>query len=173
MDPILVRLVAVALFALAVVVAGRVWRARDGRLAVPVGPERLTPEQLARLGVADAPRSSVVGVLLTSQTCSTCEAAKDVLAEVAAARPRFAWRAADASDHLDVVRALGVLRAPTLLLVAPDGRLVARSSGVPRADELRRSIDATVPHTARRRAPLRGTARPGVRGPDAPRPVGS
>ena len=165
MDPILVRLVAVALFALAVVVAGRAWRSRDGRLAVPAGPARLTPEEV--------PRSGVVGVLLTSPTCSTCEAAKDVLAEVAAARPRFSWRAADASDHLDLVRALGVLRAPTLLLVAPDGHLIARSSGVPRPDELRRSIDATVPHTARRRAPLRGTARPGVRGPEAPRPVGS
>ncbi|MEY3019534.1 MAG: hypothetical protein RLZZ272_518 [Actinomycetota bacterium] len=157
----LLRLLLVAAFAAAVVVAGRAWRARDGRMTATA--DRLGATELARLGVTDAVRTGVVGVLLTSATCSTCEAAKGVLDDVARERRRFAWCSADVADHLDLVRALGVLRAPTLLVVAPDGRIVARTSGVPRADELRRTIDATVPHTARRRAPLRASSRPGER----------
>lgn len=171
MDPILVRLLVVAALAALVVVAGRVGRARDGHLATTT--DRLGPAELARLGVADPARTGVVGVLMTSATCSTCDAAKGVLADVARERPRFSWRAVDVADHLDIVRALGVLRAPTLLLVAPDGRIVARTSGVPRADELRRTIDATVPHTARRGAPLRASTRPGERAVGVARRAGT
>ena len=166
MEPIAVRLALVAALALVVVALGRARRARDGRLAA--SSDRLDAAALARLGIAGP---GPVGVLLTSTTCSTCEAAKRVLTEVAADRPRFSWLEADVVDHLDVVRALRVLRAPTLLVVAPDGRIVARTSGVPRADELRRTIDATAPHTARRRTSARPTGRPGARAAEPARPA--
>ena len=38
----------------------------------------------------------------------------------------------DAEARLDLVRALGVLRTPTVLVLAADGRIVRRASGQPR-----------------------------------------
>jgi hypothetical protein len=49
---------------------------------------------------------------------------------------------ADAADHLALADEHRVMRVPTLFMVAADGRIMARSSGVPRHDDLRRVLDA-------------------------------
>jgi hypothetical protein len=50
----------------------------------------------------------------------------------------------DAESHLDEVRELDVRRTPTLFYLGRDGRLIGRSSGAPRPDELTALIDAHV-----------------------------
>lgn len=160
-DPIVLRLVLVAALVAVVALAGRLWRARDGHLLSSA--EQVDAAHLAALGLSASP-AGLVGVLLGSATCAPCETAKSVLADVAAARPVFSWRAVEAVDHPELVTAHRVLRVPTLLVVGPGGRLVARTSGVPRAEELLALIDATVP-SAPRRVRARRSARP------APRPA--
>jgi hypothetical protein len=169
MDPVLVRLGLVVLLVAIVVVGGRWWRDRDGHLAPSA--ELLDPAALERLGVSGP---GLVGVLLTSASCSSCEAAKGVLTAVARDRPTFDWLAADVSEHLDVVAALRVLRAPTLLVLGPGGTVLARTSGVPRADELLRVIDTAAPPSARRhRAPSRTARRAPARTVGLVRPTGT
>lgn len=38
----------------------------------------------------------------------------------------------DAEDHLDLVRELGILKTPTVLVLDADGRIVRRATGQPR-----------------------------------------
>jgi hypothetical protein len=42
----------------------------------------------------------------------------------------------DAESHLDLVRKLNVLRTPTVLVLAADGRIVSRGSGQPRKPDV-------------------------------------
>jgi hypothetical protein len=42
----------------------------------------------------------------------------------------------DAESHLDLVRELGVLRTPTVFVLAADGSVVRRASGQPRKPDV-------------------------------------
>jgi thiol-disulfide isomerase/thioredoxin len=149
MDPVLLRALGVLLFLAVVVLAGRWWQRRDGEVRAPEDGELLTDQHLADLGL-DLRGAEAGAVLLGSPHCSPCEAVKRVLGEVADDRPRFRWVAVDAALHLGLAEAHRVLRVPTLFLVAPGGRILARTSGVPRADDLRRVLDgdADLSHVA-------------------------
>jgi thioredoxin-related protein len=50
----------------------------------------------------------------------------------------------DAESHLDEVRELDVRRTPTLFYLDREGRLIGRSSGAPRPEELTALVDAHV-----------------------------
>ncbi|MFA9444097.1 thioredoxin family protein [Egicoccus sp. AB-alg6-2] len=140
MDPILLRLVAVAALVALVAAFGTWWRRRDGRVQTGDGAARLAAHHLDAVGLR-LERSGVGAVLLGSPTCTPCTAVKRVLRELASERDKFAWVYADAADHLDLATEHKVLRVPTLFLVDADGRVLARTSGVPLADDLRRVLD--------------------------------
>jgi thiol-disulfide isomerase/thioredoxin len=140
-DPILLRAVVVALVVVATLVVGRWWQRRDGAVRTNVDQaDRVDPRHLAAVGL-DLDRVSAGAVLLGSPTCAPCETVKEMLGTLAAERSGFAWVYADAADHLELAGAHRVLRVPTLLVLGDDGAVVARASGVPRADELRRVLD--------------------------------
>lgn len=140
-DPVLVRALAVVGLLVVVALAGWWWQRRDGAVReVDDAGDRLDPRHLEAIGLAL--RGAGTGaVLLGSPTCAPCDAVKGILGELAAERVGFEWVYADAADHLELVGAHRVLRVPTLLVVAGDGEVVARASGVPRAEELRRVLD--------------------------------
>jgi thiol-disulfide isomerase/thioredoxin len=136
---------------------GIAWRATNGRMrrqrgsgpvppAAPVaaspaaaGPEaasagpqaahgtRITP---AQLGQPLGERATLVQ--FSSAFCAPCRATRRILAEVAGMTEGVAHVEIDAESRLDLVRALGVLRTPTVLVLAADGRIAARASGQPR-----------------------------------------
>lgn len=139
MDPLLLRMFAVALLLAAVTVAGRWWRRRDGVVRTVHG-ERLRTEQLEDVGLRLA-GAQLGAVLLGTSTCAPCETVKRVLRGLAAERHGFRWVYVDAAEHLALAREHRVHRVPTLLLVEPDGRVVARTSGVPEPGELREVLD--------------------------------
>ena len=114
-----------------------VLRARDGRVRAGAGV--LSRAQLAAVG---APAGAELLLELTAPGCAPCVAARRVLDEVAAGRTDVAVRAVDVGDAVDVARAAGVLRAPTTLVVAPDGRVRARIGGVPSAADVRALLPA-------------------------------
>lgn len=121
-------LVVVAVIGLAALV-GAWWRARDGRVREG-GDGRLTSDQLARVGLADLPRTGGA-LLLGSPTCAPCTTVKGILGEVADERRAFRWAYVDAADHMDIVETHHVVRVPTLFVLGGSGRILARTSGVP------------------------------------------
>lgn len=138
MDPLLLRFALVALVVLLVTLAGRVWQRRDGRVTVVAGAGR---DHRSGLGLAtdhDGPQA----VLFGSATCAPCDTVKGMLREVETTHDRFRWHYVDAAERLDLADEHDVRRVPTLLVLDERGEIVARSSGVPRPDELAAAVTA-------------------------------
>jgi thiol-disulfide isomerase/thioredoxin len=136
------------LAALAVATAvGLIWRAVNGKMrpagagragapaapgqsagASPVaGDARVTT---AQIGEPLGERATLLQ--FSSAFCAPCRATRRILADVAGMTAGVAHIEIDAESRLDLVRALGVLRTPTVLVLAADGAIVRRASGQPR-----------------------------------------
>jgi thiol-disulfide isomerase/thioredoxin len=123
-------------------VIGLGWHARNGKMrparscpagsAATSGPPRLTAADLGRtLG------SRATLVQFSSAFCAPCRATRVILADVAGRAEGVTHVDIDAESHLDLVRALGVLRTPTVFVLGADGAIAARASGqARRADVL-------------------------------------
>ncbi|WP_225918788.1 TlpA family protein disulfide reductase [Actinocatenispora comari] len=130
--------VAVVVLAAATVV-GLLWQRRNGRLRAVEGGGPV-PEQdaeagvLARLGVpADAP---VTLLQFSSAFCAPCRATRRICAEVSERLDGVVHLEVDAESHLDEVRALNVLRTPTLFVIGAGRQIVQRASGAPTKPQL-------------------------------------
>lgn len=95
--------------------------------------ERLDAELLAALGV-EAAQATLLQ--FSSAFCAPCRAVRRVSSEVAALLPGVRHVEVDAESHLDAVRALGIWRTPTLLVLDADGRVAKRATGVPAKPQL-------------------------------------
>jgi len=96
-----------------------------------------------RLGVRPADADLTV-VQFSTAFCAPCRATKARLEQLQTTRPGLAVVHVDAESHLDEVRELDVRRTPTLFYLGRDGRLIGRSSGAPRPDELTALVDSHV-----------------------------
>ncbi|MGY1740871.1 MULTISPECIES: TlpA family protein disulfide reductase [unclassified Blastococcus] len=136
----------VALAAALLVTAAVAWwlRARSGALR-PAADGREddvgTTEVLAGLGVRPAEADLTV-VQFSTAFCAPCRATRARLQQLQQTRPGLAYVHVDAESHLDAVRALDVRRTPTLFYLDRAGRLLGRSSGAPRPEELTALVDA-------------------------------
>jgi hypothetical protein len=151
MEPMLLRLVLVLALVAVVALAGLVWRRRDGRVREVAPTERGAEdasETVARFGSdqLDAVGLDLDGVragavLLSSPSCAPCATVTRILGELTEARDDVRWVSVEASEHLDLARAHHVMRVPTLFLLDREGRILARTSGVPARGDLERVID--------------------------------
>jgi thiol-disulfide isomerase/thioredoxin len=125
-DSFLLRAVALAVLLLAALAFGA-WRRRvDGRSRAVRGGEHLTAADLG------APLGEEATLLqFSAPVCAPCRAAHRVLSAAADAAPGVVHLELDAGEHLELTRRLGVMRTPTVVVLASDGRVVARASGVP------------------------------------------
>lgn len=89
--------------------------------------QRLTGDEL---GTALGTRATLVQ--FSTAFCRPCRATRHVLGEVADMVAGVIRVEVDAESHLDLVRRLGVLRTPTVLVLDAAGRVVRRASGAPR-----------------------------------------
>jgi thiol-disulfide isomerase/thioredoxin len=80
----------------------------------------------------------------SSAFCAPCRATRRVLSEVADMTEGIAHVEIDAESHLDLVRELGILRTPTVLVLAADGRIIRRASGQPRKADVIGALGAAV-----------------------------
>ncbi len=78
----------------------------------------------------------------SSAFCAPCRATRRILADVAGLTQGVAHIEIDAESRLDLVRQLNVLRTPTVLVLAADGRIVRRASGQPRKPDVIAAIGA-------------------------------
>lgn len=53
----------------------------------------------------------------------------------------------DAEDRLELVRELGILRTPTVLVLDAAGRIVRRAAGAPRRADVIAALGVAVPDT--------------------------
>jgi thiol-disulfide isomerase/thioredoxin len=119
---------------------GLLWQRRSG-LVRAVGTPAGNPA-LAGLGV-DPAAAPVTLVQFSSAFCAPCRATRRILAEVVTMLPAVRHVDVDAEQHLDAVRALGILRTPTVLVIDGAGQIVRRASGTPRKADV---IAAVAPY---------------------------
>jgi len=122
-------LVAAVTVMLAATVFGLWWRRRQGRVR-PVAPDRADSRDtgaLAALGLAA--ETPVTLVQFSSAFCAPCRTTRHVCADVAARLAGVRHVEVDAARHLEAVRALGVWRTPTVLVVDAADRVAARIGG--------------------------------------------
>jgi thiol-disulfide isomerase/thioredoxin len=77
--------------------------------------------------------------------CQPCRPTRRVLADVAGMVDGVRHVDVDAESHLDLVRRLGVVRTPTVLVLDGAGRVVRRASGVPRRADVVAALGEAIP----------------------------
>ncbi|MCS0636972.1 thioredoxin family protein [Streptomyces sp. LP05-1] len=82
------------------------------------------------MGAALGERATLVQ--FSTAFCQPCRATRRVLGEVAAMVGGVAHVEIDAEARLALVRDLGIVRTPTVLVLDAAGRIVRRATGLPR-----------------------------------------
>ena len=108
---------------------GLVHQRRDGRVRVRAkdAAERLTT---AEIGGPLGERATLVQ--FSSAFCAPCRATRRTLGDVAGMVEGVTHVEIDAEAHLDLVRRLGILKTPTVLVLDARGAVVRRAAGQPR-----------------------------------------
>ncbi len=136
---------AALLAALALALAGGVfWRRSNGRIksTKPDGPGSAPALTAGQLGHPLGERATLLQ--FSSAFCAPCRATRRILSDVAGMTNGVAHLEIDAESHLDLVRELNVLRTPTVLVLAADGRIVSRGSGQPRKPDVIAALGVAV-----------------------------
>jgi thiol-disulfide isomerase/thioredoxin len=113
-------------------VASLAWlarRRRDGRFAVPAHDPHAGSDALTAADLGRALGSRATFVQFSAPTCASCPHVSRELGALAAAEPGVVHIEVPADRRLDLVRRLGVLRTPTVLLLGPEGSIRSRTSG--------------------------------------------
>lgn len=100
-----------------------------------------------RLGIAELgaePGERATLVQFSSAFCQPCRATRRILDEVAAMVGGVRHIEIDAEKHLDLVRALGIEKTPTVLVLDAAGRIVRRAAGMPRKADVIAALGAAV-----------------------------
>ncbi|MEX5717569.1 TlpA family protein disulfide reductase [Geodermatophilus maliterrae] len=116
---------------------GRLRAAADGAEEDGVRPTAVLEQLGVRPGDAD-----LTVVQFSTAFCGPCRTTRARLQHLQDTRPGLAYVHVDAESHLDAVRELDVRRTPTLFYLDRQGRLLGRSSGAPRPEDLSALVDA-------------------------------
>lgn len=128
----------------------RVLARRGRRLAVAdtaSNRDDLVAITAADLGAPIGPVATLVH--FSTAFCQPCRATRRVLSEVAAMLDGVAHIEIDAEARLDLVRRLGVVRTPTVLVLDPAGKVIRRASGQPHKRDVIAAIGAVSAGTDR------------------------
>ena len=111
-------------------------RRRDGHFRR--GPEAHLSE--SDLGHALGGRATFVQ--FSSAVCATCPQVHRVLDRVASAHAGVAFVEVSSEDRPDLVRRLGIMRTPTVLLLDREGTITSRSTGAIRSEQALAALGA-------------------------------
>ena len=75
-------------------------------------------------------------VQFSSAFCSPCRATRTLLRDMVAHREDVSYVDIDAESHLELVRSLGIVRTPTVVVLNHDGVVVRQAVGLPRRDQI-------------------------------------
>ncbi|MET7617273.1 thioredoxin family protein [Streptomyces sp. NPDC005408] len=107
-----------------------VWQRRSGGRLKVRGRDAGRRLGAAELGVGLGERATLVQ--FSSAFCQPCRATRRTLAEVAGMVDGVTHVEIDAEERLALVRELGILKTPTVLVLDAGGHIVNRASGQPR-----------------------------------------
>ncbi|MFF8258613.1 TlpA family protein disulfide reductase [Streptomyces virginiae] len=96
----------------------------------------------AELGAEPGRRATLVQ--FSSAFCQPCRATRRILAEVSAMVEGVAHIEIDAEERLDLVRALGIEKTPTVLVLDAAGRIVRGAAGMPRKADVIAALGAAI-----------------------------
>ncbi len=130
-----------AAVALTVVVAW-VLKVRNGRFAEQ--PPRADQSGLTADDIGTELGERATLVQFSSAFCSPCRATRVLLTDIAAKVDGVVTVDIDAEEHLDMVRRLGIMRTPTVLVLDADGAISTRASGLPRREQVLAALDQAV-----------------------------
>ncbi|NUK02482.1 thioredoxin family protein [Streptomyces lunaelactis] len=116
--------------ALAAASAFGTWQRRSGGRLKVRGRDAQRRLGADELGAELGPRATLVQ--FSSAFCQPCRATRRTLAEVSDMIEGVAHLEIDAEERLTLVRELGILKTPTVLVLDAAGRIVTRASGQPR-----------------------------------------
>ncbi|GAA3384576.1 thioredoxin family protein [Streptomyces racemochromogenes] len=100
------------------------------------------PLGAAELGREPGERATLVQ--FSTAFCQPCRATRRILAEVAEMVDGVAHIEIDAERNLALVRALGIEKTPTVLVLDAAGRVVRRAAGTPRKADVIAALGAAV-----------------------------
>ncbi|KQV75308.1 thioredoxin [Aeromicrobium sp. Root344] len=83
-------------------------------------------------------------VQFSSAFCSPCRATRILLTDIAAKVDGVTTVDIDAEQHLDMVRRLGIMRTPTVLVLDGAGVVSTRASGLPRREQVLAALGQAV-----------------------------
>ena len=127
----------------AVGVLGVLRRKKDGVIRTVSAP--VPPDLEVLTGLGFAPDDADVTLLqFSSAFCQPCRATRAILTAVAATVPGVRHLEVDAEAQLEAVRALGILRTPTTLVLDRSGFVVQRASGQPRKADVIAAVGRVV-----------------------------
>ncbi|MFE6970409.1 thioredoxin family protein [Isoptericola sp. NPDC057653] len=141
-DRPITQLVVLGVLVVVTVVLGAVWRSRQGRVRPAPARRDLAVDWAAR-GVRLGER--VTFVQLSAEVCAPCRATARVLRGLAEREDGVVHHELDVEEHLDLVRELGVLKTPTVLVLDAAGAQAARSSGGMSPAQARHALEAALP----------------------------
>lgn len=118
---------------------------RAVRAAAPPPPDAVLRGALASTGTSLGDRATFVQ--LSSEVCTPCRRTASVLSSLARDEPGVQHVELDVAQHMDLVRHLGVLRTPTVLLLDSTGRETGRSSGAMTPPQARAALSTLVTET--------------------------
>ena len=75
-------------------------------------------------------------VQFSSAFCSPCRATRTLLRDVTSRLDDVAYVDIDAESHLGLVRQLGIVRTPTIVVLNRQGVVVRQASGLPRREQI-------------------------------------
>lgn len=75
-------------------------------------------------------------VQFSSAFCSPCRATRTLLRDVTSRLEDVAYVDIDAESHLGLVRQLGIVRTPTIVVLNRQGVVVRQASGLPRREQI-------------------------------------
>jgi len=138
-DPVLALSIAGGVVLLAAIL-GAVWKATTGRARAAKG-ESFAPGQLP--GLEEFAPATLVQ--FSTEYCATCPSTRRFLQQVAGERGGVVHHDVDLTHRPELAKRLRILQTPTVFVLDPDGRLVARFGGAPRRGELDAVLDTLVP----------------------------
>lgn len=124
----LIIVVALLIFSAAL---GAAWRAQRGRL---IAADKKPRVDTAALGISLGKHATLLQ--FSTRTCAHCGPSRANLTRLAATLPGVEFREVDLNDDLATAERYDVRSTPTLFVLDANGRLLRRSSGPPRLDEL-------------------------------------
>jgi thiol-disulfide isomerase/thioredoxin len=118
---------------------------RDGGESAREGGAMARDAALGSVDLGSELGTKATLVQFSTAFCAPCRATKRILGEVTDMVDGVAHVEIDAETHLDLVRRLGIVRTPTVLILDAAGRVVQKAVGQPRKADVIAALGHAIP----------------------------